>query len=1218
MALTIDQLQIQIEAESSKASSAIDALIGRLENLQEKLNGLGNAGKNASNGLKETAKGAEKASVATDKHSKSNNNATKSTKKFTDKLANQISKYRTLMGAFKSAANMMAGWFNESNDYIETLNLFNVTMGDGAAEATNFANKVSDLMGIDPGEWMQYQGTFKQLASGFGVSAEQANLMSQNLTQLSYDMGSFFNSDTEEAFDKLSSAMAGQVKGLRDYGIDVTVASLQEYALSKGIETKVRAMTQAEKSLLRYNYIMEKSVNIQGDMARTIITPANSMRILEAQMTKFKRALGDVVSVLIVQFIPYVQAMVEILTEAASALAQFFGFDANDFKADVSGIAGSFSGGFEDAAESAEGVSDSVKKIKKQMMGFDELNILSSPDSDSDTSGSAAVGGGGLGGMELAEYDFLKGLEVKNLDEIKDKLKDIFKWVGIVGGAFATWKFMTGFATGINALTGLFGKGSKSGGGGSKFQMPSAKVVLKGLGNLGIIIGGVMTLAVTMGLLMKIPGFEETIIEGMQSLGIAFKGIAQIAAPLTAVSVACVLLGKIGVGTIAKGFANFAIIIAGVPVLLTAVGALMSIPYFGTFLSTGIESVKAVFNGLYDVAIPIGLLSVLMIALGIATPYVILSGFAGFALIVGGTTVLLTAIGALLSIPEFGNFLSTGISSVQEVFNGLYDIAIPIAALSALLIGLGIATPAVILSGITGFAIVVGGLEVLLVALGALSQIDGFTWIVGEGGKLLMQLGNIIGGFAGSLIGGFAEGISASFPKIGADLAGFMENAKPFFDGLNSVDASSAEAVKHLAGAILTLTAANVLEGLTSWFAGESSLADFGADLEEFGPHFKKYADSIKGVDGEAVKSSSIAAKAVCEFAKNIPNSGGVAGWFAGENDIDVFGKKLPSFGKNFKQYADSIKGIDKSVVENSANAAKAVIEIAKEIPNSGGVAAWFAGNNDIDTFGAKLPEFGKNFKKYHDNIKGIDKSVIEASSTAAKSVVEIAKNIPNSGGVVSWFTGDNGIDKFGAKLPQFGKDFKAYYDSIKGIAASTLNSVTTGLNNLVNFAKKVKTDVDSNAIDKFAKSLRNLADNMAKLPTQKNIGLSVTYDTWVSTDKEKVYKALGLSGWPSMKWYAYASGGLPSVGEMFIAREAGPELVGNIGRKSAVANNDQIVSGIESGVYRAVVAANSTKQGGTQTIRIINEIDGDVVGEKVIQYHNGKVIQTGVSPLLV
>jgi hypothetical protein len=226
------------------------------------------------------------------------------------------------------------------------LNLFNVTMGEGAEEAKRFAESVSAAMGIDPKEWMQYQGVFKNLTAGFGVASDKADIMSQNLTQLSYDMASFFNTDVETAFDKLSSAMSGQVKGLREFGIDTTVASLQEYALSKGIDASVRSMSQAEKSLLRYNYIMEKSIIMQGDMARTIITPANSLRILNAQLTQMKRALGNIVSVIAVKFIPYVQAMVQIITEAASALANFFGFELP--KIDYSGLD---TGGFADDFE---------------------------------------------------------------------------------------------------------------------------------------------------------------------------------------------------------------------------------------------------------------------------------------------------------------------------------------------------------------------------------------------------------------------------------------------------------------------------------------------------------------------------------------------------------------------------------------------------------------------------------------------------------------------------------------------------------------------------------------------------------------------------------------------------------------------------------------------------------------------------------------------------
>ena len=194
----------------------------------------------------------------------------------------------------------------------------------------------------------------------------------------------------------------------------------------------------------------------------------------------------------------------------------------------------------------------------------------------------------------------------------------------------------------------------------------------------------------------------------------------------------------------------------------------------------------------------------------------------------------------------------------------------------------------------------------------------------------------------------------------------------------------------------------------------------------------------------------------------------------------------------------------------------------------------------------------------------------------------------------------------------------KTWEELVNGIS-NTINklSVTNFNNSLESITNKAKSVFNSSTWEGYARNVTNALSRI-QMPTFRSIGLSVSFDTWVSADKEKVYKALGLSGWPRMSWYTYATGGFPDMGEMFIAREAGPELVGTIGKKTAVANNDQIISGIEGGVYRAMVAANANMGGGTQTIRIINEIDGDVVGEKVIKYHNGKVMQTGVSPLLV
>lgn len=349
------------------------------------------------------------------------------------RLATTVGQFYILYMAVKKVANIYAEWYTKSNDFIENMNLFEVTMRSGTNAALDYAKSVEQIMGIDLADWLNYQGKFQQLSKGFGVASEQADIMSKNLTQLSYDLSSFFNVDAQKAFEKLSSAMAGQVKGLREYGIDVTVASLQQYALSKGIDLTVRNMTQAQKAVLRYNYILEKTVNIQGDMARTIITPANSLRILNAQLERLKRTLGNIISVVVTKFIPYVQAGVNLITKFAERIANAFGFelpkidysgldDAVSITEDMDDAASNLSDDFADAAAEA-------KKLKYQLMGFDELNILKSPTDDSAASkvedNLANLYPSDLG-LGIPEYDF--GLDSVSLkaDEILNKLKEAF------------------------------------------------------------------------------------------------------------------------------------------------------------------------------------------------------------------------------------------------------------------------------------------------------------------------------------------------------------------------------------------------------------------------------------------------------------------------------------------------------------------------------------------------------------------------------------------------------------------------------------------------------------------------------------------------------------------------------------------------------------------------------------------------------------------------
>lgn len=207
------------------------------------------------------------------------------------------------------AADALADCLQSSNEYVENINLFTVAMGDYSEEAYRYAEKVNSLLGIDISEWIRFQGVFKQITTGFGVAAEKSNIMSKNLTQIGYDIASFFNISIEDAMQKVESGISGELEPLRRLGYALDAATLQQIAYDNGIQQNINTMTQAQKSQLRYVAILQQSTNVMGDMARTIVTPANSMRILQQQFEQLKRAIGNIVSVFAVKMIPYVQVL---------------------------------------------------------------------------------------------------------------------------------------------------------------------------------------------------------------------------------------------------------------------------------------------------------------------------------------------------------------------------------------------------------------------------------------------------------------------------------------------------------------------------------------------------------------------------------------------------------------------------------------------------------------------------------------------------------------------------------------------------------------------------------------------------------------------------------------------------------------------------------------------------------------------------------------------
>ena len=309
-------------------------------------------------------------------------------------------------------------------------------------------------MGIDMSEFIRNQGIFMNMASGFGVAEDKAYKLSKGLTELAYDISSFYNVDVDTAFQRLQSGIAGEIEPVRRWGIALDQASMQEWMLKKGIDAKVNSLNQADKAMVRYNMMVEAMAGngAIGDFARTLITPANAIRILRQQITQLSRAIGSLFIPILITVIPYVQAFVKVLTSAIQTLASFFGFQMP--KIDYSGME-NLSAGASGASDSLDNAAKSAKKLKKYIAGFDELNII--PNNSSSSSGGASAGISGLDLDPASVWDegMIDGINNK-VEALTGKMKVLLGIALTIGAAFLIWKIGTGIVSGIKAIsTGL-------------------------------------------------------------------------------------------------------------------------------------------------------------------------------------------------------------------------------------------------------------------------------------------------------------------------------------------------------------------------------------------------------------------------------------------------------------------------------------------------------------------------------------------------------------------------------------------------------------------------------------------------------------------------------------------------------------------------------------------------------------------------------------------
>lgn len=1108
---------------------------------------------------------------------KENDKLSQSNGKVSSSYINLWAKFRIAYNGIKTVSQTIAGFISKANDYIENINLFNVSMGKFASEAREYADTVGEVMGIDPGEWMRNQGVFMTLATGFGVASDRANKMSKNLTQLGYDISSFFNISYEDAMQKLQSGLAGELEPLRRIGYDLSQTRLQQEAYTLGINKKVSAMTQAEKAELRYHAILTQVTVAQGDMARTLYNPANQLRVLSSQIAQAGRAIGNIFIPMLQTILPYLIAFAKVIRLVANELAKLVGYE--EQTVDTNGMS-SLASGAEDYSNALSGAADNAKKLKQYTMGFDELNVI---DPNKGSSGSnSGVGAGGNGfGFELPEYDFLGEGTLTKVDEIvnsiKGNLSTVLTIVAGIGAAIAGWAIskVIMLASALRQISGLKFSGLTAIIGLTLFlqDLTTLKKYIDDFKEKGAsfynVSGIISTFAGMVG--------DALIVLGNVKTGGALKvieGIGQIMGAIHDMS-------KNGVNwdnvmSSINGLSNVAIGIGILTGNLKIAGVAMTIQGFTTIIDEikrNWESIKqGDWSGVDKAALAIGIIEAvggIAVALGFFSKIkgVTNTASAGkkIADVVEPVTQLDTSTTTLSSkLKSLAKNLGWGIAIIAEVAVAAGLIVGAIWGLGLLLEQVGNAWQPVLDNGETvtmAVAIGTGLLVGIGVATALLGTLGGaICGQIGIGIAILAEIGVATGLFLAEIwgIGWLLQQIGIAWQPVldnGETIATGIEIGTALLVGIGVVTAALGAATVATAGAL------PVAIGL-----GTAILVELAAALILFCESLVEVANTL----------SDDLHPALNKLNKILP-------------DLNENMKNFTEFMVDFAEM--SVKYMKNSAIAGFSATVDAIIGFFTKDPIK-------ALADDVNKQYTQSVTLNKKLALANPELNDVINGLTIYKSRIGK-IREITDTIDTSNMAATVFT--DMVD-IGKKLADFGKEMKKYYDKIKDIKVATMDRMVSCINDVIDFAVRIKNEVDTRAIDDFTRAIKSLTSAVEKLPTSKTLTIRAIYQTVGSAPQ------------------GFASGGFPKSGQMFIAREAGAEMVGSIGRRTAVANNDQIVEGIASGVASANTESNALLREQNSLLRAMLEkesgvyLDGKSITKSVEKHkrEKGRVLVTG------
>lgn len=1073
------------------------------------------------------------------------NSAQSATQKKLLTFAQLYIKLRLIFNVFRTAANAVSEWVDAANTYIEDMNLFSVAMGKYAESARNYATEVANVMGIDPGAWMRYQGVFQTLATGFGVAGNRAAVMSQQLTQLGYDISSFYNIDIEAAMLKLQSGLSGELEPLRRIGYDLSQARLEAEALSLGIQKNFSDMTQAEKAYLRYYAILTQVTQAQGDMSRTLDAPSNQLRILKEQAAQAARALGEIFIPALNAILPYAIAVMHVIRDLASEIAAAFGFempkvDYSDLSTSVS-ITDNLSDGMEDVADGIDHANTSAKKFSRTLAGFDQLNIVGSVSGGGAGGGGASIdtSGGGFdwNKLPLPTYDFIGDSVSERVAAIEKKIKGAIPTIKFFGallaGALAT--------VGIIKLIGKFKEFIKL----LKTSATAAKTLKTALG-IGLMVTG-LTMAFDSA--RKIGAGEAELKDYIKTAIGSALGIAG----------GLLIFGTGPVGWTIGILAALTVVIAGIAIgakekldkqvaewFFTAGDNTISVDMLADSFDKALSNINGV-NGALDSGI---------------------KKYKEYSNNVDATrTELENLIGDLQVISPDDPEVSTLVDNIIAKFNELLDYS----RLELKEIGMNIKRS------------LAGSMGEVVAAMG------------GDVATYMALVDEMVNGGVESFedITQQIKELSVQYKAGTISLDEFSQQSSALYSKLQTL-------VGDGSGKILNpLSSAEALFGSINWENQE--------EITGFFEHITESISESRTLAEQELKDYNAMLDDLMPFASTPEQVDAIKGLRAAANE--AYHDRLTQIGKE-------ITGLGSLIEENLIRKYQEVVTAAW-VNTQGGYgdkanAVRKAAKSFSDQFGKPFLEeleklYGKEFDKENPLKKMLEHVISPAEINLKKDdlltwlndeYITPALNEATTR-VTEWRNGDF-IDALAAADEAGAIEFNELFNE------RYINPALTNATERVQRWKRKDFRDEIASIDEFVSGDARAAGISigAEVANGLASGLETAteaFNKWFNKLSPrlkyimgKVWGEGGNFALPGMNVPAYANGGFVPRGDLFIANESSPEFVGSIGNRTAVANNNQIVQGIASGVQHANAEQNMLLREVRDYLRALLNVQGD------------------------